>query len=492
MTGERSSRVVVDLPPWLYGGRPRDFLTAASLHGRERAGKWQIQTDESYYRRPPDLLGHYDIVAPGQLSGDWGQFSWAEHVPTDLSIPQELRPDLSGEPRLIDLLNVLAIEVAQAPSDRVGVLAEEVLEQVRTFVDAKGDHLLEQASLHVVAARPAFLWRLTLARLQFRLLIDPDHDLRRAKKAVQSGPVLRSSEALLDGSRLLSPYMAPLMGAVSPSVWGHASVIPGVGTLVLGFGCALNGGLKPLPATLLGTIYTKTPTRARRAHVTADNIVAAIAWWGDALNRLFGVLTDPTTFADGDGSYNPVKHAHALMTIEHLFRRVTAIQTAYENTEATLALFFSAMDTFERLLGKKADTLYSPLKARDVLDRLERDLPAQAAPLILQGARRGVDALEAVEQGFFLPDEHGRIPQGTDKNGHRKSRTPREAVAVYLTLRRNAIHGFDPPKGSNVAVSGELLGRHTGALPDDLPLLAYLYLLDLLTSEPDRLRRTLC
>ena len=46
---------------------------------------------------------------------------------------------------------------------------------------------------------------------------------------------------------------------------------------------------------------------------------------------MFGAISDPATFIDAQGAYQPYKHLHSLLSVEQIFRRVASIQTAYRD-----------------------------------------------------------------------------------------------------------------------------------------------------------------
>src|SRR5664279_3961224 len=54
-----------DLPGWLSGNNPQDYLGVARLRPRKANGpRWIVQTEESYYRRSADPVGTVEISGP--------------------------------------------------------------------------------------------------------------------------------------------------------------------------------------------------------------------------------------------------------------------------------------------------------------------------------------------------------------------------------------------------------------------------------------------
>lgn len=112
--------------------------------------------------------------------------------------------------------------------------------------------------------------------------------------------------------------------------------------------------------------------------------------------------------------------------------------------------------------------------------------------MLLEPARRAVQALEEVQGGFFLPTRTGadgvRLP---DRHGGERIWPIGDSVALYLQLLRNANHGFTPEQDANERRDQVLLMAHDGDVPGYVAFLPYLYWLDVLAHPerlPDRLR----
>lgn len=258
------------------------------------------------------------------------------------------------------------------------------------------------------------------------------------------------------------------------------------GSLVFSFGTAL-AGRGVLPATLLEAIPARRlVAQARRPTISPESVQAGLQWWTGSLNALLGVVSDPARFTDTSGVYRPMAHLETQMSLGALFRRVAAAQITTDQGDAALAMLFASLDILPSLTGIDMVQLCNPDYADKKLDALHNTVPAAAHELLLPGAKRAVEALRSVADGFYLPLTDGRIPAGPAK----KPMTPAVAVAQYLHLQRNTTHGFSSSKKATDPARHQLLARHTGELSGDLPLLGYLYLLDLLAT-PDLLDRTL-
>ena len=113
------------------------------------------------------------------------------------------------------------------------------------------------------------------------------------------------------------------------------------------------------------------------------------------------------------------------------------------------------------------------------------------AAVLLPAADRAVAALEAVQDGFFLRRQVGAAKvEYTDKDGTLQSLDPVDAAAEYIRVLRNATHGHGTNREDRKLSTDALLAHHNGVIPTDLPLLPYLYLLELL-SKPEMLRHNL-
>ncbi|MBB5874641.1 hypothetical protein F4553_008075 [Allocatelliglobosispora scoriae] len=60
-----------------------------------------------------------------------------------------------------------------------------------------------------------------------------------------------------------------------------------------------------------------------------------------------------------------------------------------------------------------------------------------------------------------------------------------DAAARYIKILRDATHGHGSNRAANTVITNTLLAHHDGQLSHDLPLLGYLYLLDILTRPND-------
>jgi hypothetical protein len=206
---------------------------------------------------------------------------------------------------------------------------------------------------------------------------------------------------------------------------------------------------------------------------------------------MFGVLSDPAVYTNSDHDYMPSKHLHAQLSVEQLFRRTASIQRAHRDTDARRVLLFTTLDTLERVTSRTLTTMCTLSFARRTLKELRKSLSVEVAQLLLPAAERAVEALAALQDGFFLARQSGStVVDFIDTNGDPAHLSLEDAAAEYVRVLRNATHGHGSNREDAKLRTDALLAHHNGALHHDLALLGYLYLLDLL-SHPEKLRRTL-
>jgi hypothetical protein len=270
-------------------------------------------------------------------------------------------------------------------------------------------------------------------------------------------------------------------------VWGFPSH-RAFGVIVYSLGQPL-AGTQGDAAELLHLVPLPGATRASAVpRLPAAASTAALNWWAQRLDDMFGVLTDPAVFTDNHANYRPEKHLHALLSVEQLFRRVSSLQAAHRDANARRILLFTVLDTLNRLTGPDLDELCRLQHAQKTLDDLRGQMSPDAAALLLPAAERAVAALQELQGGFFLHRQTGADDIVLPQSGEHLS--PTEAVARYLKVLRDATHGHGAKLLGKVEQTNALLAHHDGAIPHDLGLLGYLYLLEFLI-QPERLRTKL-
>ena len=456
----------------------------------------------------PSLVSADVLAGPGTTDRfsllDAAEGSTTGTVPNAPRHPAEVQAEMerllaqaAGPPGLASLTAVLTAHQLQLMTVPPGDAEASARAFLRAVLDIRiegGDRAFPHAGMHLLRRDPAVMHRLKLPSVLLRLEHDPRMlagDLSQVQKKLADGAlVFGSSAGLSDGAMLLDAYLAPLFGALTPFMWA-IPVSRAAGTVVLTLGGALPGtaGAAAEPLQLLPS---RGPTAARpRPDLPPGSAAATLKWWSRRLDRLLSTLSDPAVHADATGRYVPEKHLHAMLTVEQVFRRVGSAQRADRDGDARHVLLFTVLDSLERLNGRALVDMCRLSFAERIAERVRKDLPGDAAAVLMPNVLRALAALRRVQDGFYLPDQLDTENVAfTDESGTPTSLTREEATAEYLRVLRNATHGHGSNRAERKALTNTLLVQHDGHLPHDLALLGYLYLLELL-AVPTLLRRTL-
>lgn len=489
----QSSRVT--LPDWLWGGNPRGLFSEADMHARVLPGsrsELMVQTNERYYRRRPNL------IEPLRASGnDYSAFS----VMGDDSIDEGWMPSLrsrladrgDGGEELHELLTTYQLHIAAAPTRILGNQIRAAIDTLQeiTFTESV-ERAFSNAQAFAIRRQDSLLHRVKLASVMTRVAHDPRlaaGDLRHLNSEQGHGEAFASSSQLHQGFLLLDAYTAPLLGAMTPAVWA-VPAHKGYGPVILSLGrgaAGATGEARELIQNLGGghgpDEVVEWPDLAQGAPW------AAVDWWAGALNALMSIFTDLSTFNDTHGHYNAARHLQSLLTLEQLFRRVHSIQLTHRDRHARRVLLFTVLDTLESLTGRNLETLCTLSHAQHALERLRTRTPVASQQILLPSAERAVNALERVQEGFFMSLPDGTVPIAFEV-GQPKPVSRERAAAMYIKTLRDATHGHGSHRASSRARTESLLAHHNGSVPHDLALLAYLYLVDFM-ANPEHLPKHL-
>lgn len=278
-------------------------------------------------------------------------------------------------------------------------------------------------------------------------------------------------------------------------VWAFAAPRT-LGQTIFPLSMALNGWYVD-PHHLMETIILRGAGGLPERPVwTLEGAVAAIQWWASRLNLLFGWLSDPVVFTNASGTYLPGVHLQYILTVEQIFSRVGSLLRTRDPVAAR-SLLFGILDSIaDRLTGRGRDQTASPKKAAETLEELRANVPREAHAILLTNADRAVGSLDQLARGFWTvqspstsqppaePQVNIRLADSTDI-----SMPISRAVSTYVGLLRNATHGFGGKQGAKGAKNADaLLAHHDGAIPPELSLLAYFYLLDVM-CRPDDIKK---
>lgn len=480
----------IELPPWFWAGRHEGFFTAAKLRARStNSAKWRLATTEAYHRTTPGLIGSVFLIGHGEKS-HIDAIEEAARAGRCIEIEDGLSLSSISPPADRDLAATLAwwqLQMMSAePSQLPGVLTQIHKGLGMMVTEGTEEKVFPDAQVYAAEVSPAFGYRMKLASALLRVQYDKGFMVGGAKTPSQSGTgsQFASAEGLLEGGALYDCFFSPLMGALTPSIWAlfartrYAPVVVNLGRTI--------AGTKRLAAEPIQTLPSRgASVRTWPGPITASGAFrSAFEWWVRRLDSLFGTMTNLALFADSSENYVASKHHQALLTVEQLFRRTSSIQSSVRDVHTQRVLLFTVLDTLEKLTGKPIEKLCSHSFATKTLDRARTSLPEDSGKVLLPSAERAVAALKGVQKGFFIDplraaNEAGEPIQDLDL-----------AAALYIKALRNATHGHGSNRERKKEQTNILIAHHDGRVPDDLPLLAYLYLLDLL-NNPENLARRL-
>lgn len=482
----------VTLPAWLHGGDPSALLDEADVEVRRdrSTGAWTVQTAEGHMRRAPHLISYRHLAGPGVHREDFRPLSTrtdlVQHEPEEWATRQiqEWGEELTRTRNPVHALELIRMDslVCDTPelADRVQHHFHDLQQvplhsdpDVKVFANA-GAHLIERAG--------ALIWRFKLPMILAQVTQDQrlqSGDVAHLLRAYEDQDVaFKSALGLSDGLLTMEPYMGPLLGALTPSMWCF-TVPRSFGTILYSLGQPMAGtsGRAEEMSHLIGIPGANRALPVPKLSAQAGH--SAINWWAGALNQMMGVLSDFAVFTDASGAYRPDKHMQAILTVEQLFRRTSSVTTSDRDTNARRVLAFTTLDTLERLTAVKLEKMADPRYAAKVLKAVEEEIPPLAAEILLPAAARSVEALDELRSGFFV---HRLL--GSDElrlhyaDGTNRSLDSHQATAYFVKALRDATHGH----GSNKAVARDrtsaLLAQHDGAIPHDIGLLPLLYLLE--------------
>jgi hypothetical protein len=337
--------------------------------------------------------------------------------------------------------------------------------------------------------------RIRLPGIMFRFDQDPDAmNTLTAVSGGHGGPefYFSSSADWFQSVIAMTDYVGPLLGCLTPRFWGFSSN-RALSVILLSLGMDISG-LRSAPMEPIQLLPLSGPTERTLPPVllASTSCIDAIDWWVMRLNQMFGYLSDPTTFKDCNGIYAPHEHHHWLLTFGKVFALTTSLQCSARDVTAQRALMNGILDAFsDTIMGIPFDRLCTLSYAKEKADSLRDKMPKTVAALLMPAVDRAVDALAAVQDGFFMQQQRGdQAVRLRQPDGSWEELSPERAAAKLLQIHRNATHGFGHRKGARKKNERDasLLVHHHGQLPSDIVLLPYLYLLDTM-CDPDRVRQ---
>ena len=348
------------------------------------------------------------------------------------------------------------------------------------------------ATLHLLTVDQRLLRQLTLIKGLVAVQQSPERLARLAPDDDIFPAVSAQLNALLLGAQA---FVEPALTLTSPYLLG-VSVPRAGGLVVVLFNEAADGREGLVPLSLLASAgdghfaAAGDLERWSEPSFDANASIAWLRWYVGRVDALSSELLDPGAVVDADGNYLPLEHMADLLTMERMFStaRNLLAQKPREELVAKL-LSFTLLDCLESLPGH-ADRLqmYRPTTLRAALARLNASVPPDIRPILahLQGVPERVDS---VADGFFDSARHIDGDLLIKDRAGRLTRITRDrAVASYLSVVRNANHGY--AKLSASPRDADLLYSHDGRVPREAADVPLIYLLDLIFDPRRTLGRT--
>jgi len=505
------TNAVMTLPVWLGNGAVGEFLSTAGLRilpdrflGPD---EYRVEIQERSIRGRPNLINSRPLAGPPLDIADYTPLHAIESVVSrhlsdetieavarELVRVREFAEDGGSIGLIAPGLSLHQIQTSVVDPSGAAMAVKAITEDLLNHRFDDGDRVYPHAGAHLVRRDPALLRRFKIPAVLLRVARDKklqQADLTDIKNASESGEVVfAASDGLASGIALLDAYLTPLLGALSPRVWAFSAARTS-GTIVYTLGRTIPGVLGGAVEPLQLLSSREGPATATPPPLSPSASVAALTWWVRRLDKTLSIVSDPALFTDDAGHYVPRHHQHALLSIDQLFRRTGSIQVSHRDHDARRVLLFTVLDTLERLGNRTLKDMCTYDFAAQALQRVRSAMPSDAQEVLMPAAQRALDALEQLQDGFYLHRQTGSPTiDFTAMDGTTVSYTPPQAAAEYIRVLRNATHGHGSNRPEAVHRTDALLAHHDGTFPYDLPLLAYLYLLELL-AQPEELRQAL-
>ncbi len=484
--------VRVALPGWLWDGDPAGFAASAGWHAEvaaPEASEWNIRLLLENEGGQPELISVAKLADASNLD-DMCSFDLLKELKTPAGItlpdPKVIQDELEriANERRDDFAAAMYSVLLATQNIRDEALPAQVRDVLRNSVGA-----LPGMECYLLRFSPEIAQRYAGVRLLLQTEDDPALLVRR--------PQAGSDQLMFSSGRWLFPdtvfgfsaYLAPLLTSLSPWVWAVPVPRPG-GVIVYSFGQALIGRRSEASELLQLFLPIGRLSATMAPSIGPRDIEAALRWWVKYLGTLFNEITDPVRYRNNDGTFNSMRNFETLLTFEQVFRNAQVLAANDRDPQGRRSLMFDLIDSIAGIRSPDFDQMCELSTADTALEQVNATLDSNAARVIFPRAQAGRDALERVQDGFFLPsrvsDAGVRIP---NRDGTERDVTRASAAAMYLRVLRNSGHSFGSSGGRQLRSEHDraLLISHDGKLPVDLPDLAYLYFLRLL-ARPEDLR----
>jgi hypothetical protein len=488
----------IELPEWVWDSDPAGLLRAARLRNHQTGtNSWRIGADERHpVRKHANLFDLLTISRPDVPSqrDRWNRLSEIpEIVPITLNAEvtaalANLEQRLQNSSQLIDMVNHARAVASVIQPEHLGDQTRLIAEGLRGVDDPDGrPGVFADASVHFVIRQPELLTRLTLPSLM--LGVEAGITRQDLTEAVRdsSGIIFAAGHGLKKGLYTSEAYFRPLLGSLSPAVWGFAAT-RSKGVIIFGLGRAINGAPGDSSELLQLLTSTEQQRRPSPSQIDATAIAEAVKWWVVRLDQLMSYVSDPAVHVDPAGRYSAIRQLEVTLTIEQLFTSMASLQGAYRDANAARTLAFTVLDSLYPFLGHSMEHMTDARSARTVLERVRGTMNKDAAKLLLPNAERGVAALDGVASGFYVRQRTGTQEVELTSPGYRESLPLSTAAAHYVKVIRNStMHGHLGGSGKSKPRTQALLSHHDGTFPADLAHVAWLHFLDFM-ADPNQVR----
>ncbi|WP_143536524.1 hypothetical protein [Rhodococcus sp. 05-2254-6] len=470
----------ISLPSQMFGGQPAGLLSHFGLQIEKRPtpgqDTWQVSG------KPMTLIKSQVLHGPALTRSRFDV-----STPPTPNPPGGMGPELSAEfedlvktldeaqtlPALFDRITATLIAVPGQQVPATTQWGSEVLAAVPlTSTDGGREPLFPRHSVHDIRINEILYRWSKLPQIFLRLRYNTAEEIIAESALDPHSLAFQASSGLLEGTVFGGIYFAPLLGNLTPTMWGFAA--PRYGQLILyTLGRQLPGlghGASRDSLDTLRILFHNNPSQdfdsiscdPDELHKAAFS--EAVDWWAGRLNDTLLDIFSPMTYIDAAGRYDPATHQGWMLNFEQLLGRISAIARHPRDQAAQLMLMFPAMDLLgDRFTGSNGiGQLMTPKRLRKRIAAIETHVPARIRPLIMAPAYRGLRAAEQVLNGFFVPSP--------DPNSTETTR-----LQHLWNARRNTTHGFN--------LDASVLAEHNGALPADIVLVPMIYLLDILTDR---------
>lgn len=430
------------LPNWLWGGSIDDFANAAGWHldpEDPATGKWRLRLRERVQRRPGRLI-QVSKLADARNVDAIGAYGRLRRLPDQDPFMRVDAGAIQAEldRRAKERPNDLAAWFSSGFLATVGAPQAQLVQVVQQVLRGLLP-VLSGAAVYLAEVDPALAFRYGATRV----LLQVEDDPTLLNQPPQEFRGFNSARGLFSDTTLgLAAYLSPLLLSVAPWVWGIAAPRTG-GIIIYTFGEAVIGRRGEAAEVLQMFLPQSPPSNPPRPSLTPTQLDAALHWWIARVDELFTEITDPASYRAADDTYLVRRNFEVLLSVEQAFRNVQSLSAHHRDGHARRVLLFDTLDTLAGIGGPNFDSMCQLREAERALAEVEERVTEAAAPVLLPRARAAVDALRALQQGFFLT---ARVtPAGIrapGKQGRDEILSPEQAAATlppYLAQRRTRL-----------------------------------------------------